>query len=87
MAEKQEALVEAVRNLSNVQGSWNYQVFNNIDELVYKLRGMLGEADHRAIELFVELGIKHPIRRQLGRVTASIKILKELKVENPAPNS
>lgn len=86
MADKQEALVEAVRNLSNVQGSWSYQVFNNVDELVHKLRGMISEADHRAIEFFVESGIKHPIRRQLGRVTASIKILKELKLEQPVAN-
>lgn len=79
MAEKVEALTELVRNLKNVQGSWSYQVLNNVDELVHMLREKLTTEDHKSIQLFLEIGVKHPVRRQLGRVSAAIALAGQIE--------
>ena len=72
---KEQDLREVARNLTNIQGSWQFQVFNNVDDIAFYLKGKLREDDHKAVTLMLETLVKQPIRRQLGRVKSAIEHL------------
>jgi hypothetical protein len=54
--------------IQHLNGSWQFQIFNNLDELRYSLEGKLSEADLQKFVENMETLVKKPLRRQMGRI-------------------
>jgi hypothetical protein len=72
-------LLDTARNtLRYLEGSWQYQIFNNLDELKNVLVKNLSPAELAEFEKILELTVKNPLRRQIGRVRAISRSLDEI---------
>lgn len=65
-------------NTQHLEGSWQFQVFNNIDEFRESLRSKFPEADFAQLTDELELLVKKPLRRQMGRIKAISRSIDEL---------
>lgn len=65
-------------NVQHLEGSWQFQVFNNLDEFREGLRGKVSETDLARLTEELELLVKKPLRRQMGRIKAIARSIDEL---------
>lgn len=65
-------------NVQHLEGSWQYQVFNNLDEFRESLRGKVSDTDLAKLSEELELLAKKPLRRQMGRIKAIARSIDEL---------
>lgn len=65
--------------LEHINGSWEFQLLNNADALTAELRDLLSEEELHKFRQSLDVLIKKPLRRQMGRVRAVARSLEEVK--------
>lgn len=64
--------------LQYLEGSWQYQIFNNLDELRQSLKGKIPDQELQQFIDLLELSVKKPLRRQIGRLQSLKRSIDEL---------
>ncbi len=65
-------------SVDQLDGSWQFQIFNNIDEISSCLRNKLSEKELEEFIGKLESFVKKPLRRQMGRIKAISRSIGEL---------
>lgn len=62
-------LTETMRSsVQHLNGSWQYQIFNNLDEACQLLQESLSPQELQKFKEALEILVKKPLRRQMGRI-------------------
>ena len=73
-------LIETTQlTLRHINGTWEYQLLNNLDEIRASLKQALPEAEQKQVEYLIETAVKAPLRRQMGRLRAVSRSLEEIQ--------
>lgn len=72
-------LKTSLQTLGHVGAKFQFQLLENLDEVLNLLKEKLSPEDYHRIETSMELMLKQPLRRTLGRVRNVVRSLEEIK--------
>lgn len=71
-------LIDTARdNIRYLSAKWEHQLLQNMDELKESLKDKLSEQDYLALAAKMETFLKHPLRKQMGRIRCISRSLDE----------
>lgn len=73
-------LAETMRSsVHHLNGSWQFQIFNNLDEVCNILQEQLSEQELQKFKEALEILVKKPLRRQMGRIRNVSRTIDEFR--------